>query len=39
MRLILNAAMVPNEGRFEYRLISREEAAFWLRRYALEAVS
>ncbi len=30
--LLLNAAMVPNEGTFVYRVISREEAAEWLSR-------
>jgi len=28
--LIINAAMVPNEGTFSYSLISREDASAWL---------
>lgn len=29
-RLILNAAMIPNPGNYDYRLISQQEAITWL---------
>jgi hypothetical protein len=31
-RLLLNAAMIPGEGTFEYHRITAEDAAMWLRR-------
>jgi len=37
--LILNAAMIPNEGTFTYRLISRAQAGEWLQRRGQHAAS
>lgn len=39
MKIIINAAMIPNEGTFNYRNISRDDAIAWLREYGLRAVS
>lgn len=39
MRLILSAAIMPNDGTYSRRTISQQEAVQWLRSYGAEAVS
>ncbi len=39
MRIIINAAMIPNPGTFRYHNIAAEEAAAWLREHGRWAVS
>lgn len=36
-RLLLNSAMIPNPGRYDYNVISQDEAVAWLQAGAFES--